>query len=165
MCHLSLLVSARVLDDFRGISCFVIFKRDTCCFGDSAQPCTFGCFVVTVCRCGVSTHAATFCSLVEKTPAEAVVSRLCERRCLVQIPREALLHKWRNVIKLCDMFSIHCFQLARLVLVCFFLCPVVEVFVNTSHMMSHRTWFRALDFSLLQRVSLVLRIKNMSHRV
>ena len=27
----------------------------------------------------------------------------------------------------------------------FFLCPVVEVFVHTSHMMSHRTWFRALD--------------------
>ena len=26
MCHLSLLVSARVLDDFRGISCFVIFN-------------------------------------------------------------------------------------------------------------------------------------------
>ena len=25
MCHLSLLVSARVLDDFRGISCFVIY--------------------------------------------------------------------------------------------------------------------------------------------
>ena len=26
MCHLSLLVSARVLDDFRGISCCVIFN-------------------------------------------------------------------------------------------------------------------------------------------
>ena len=25
MCHTSLLVSARVLDDFRGISCFVVF--------------------------------------------------------------------------------------------------------------------------------------------
>ena len=96
---------------------------------------------------------------------EAVVPRLCERRCLVQIPREALLHKSRSVIKFCDTLSIHCFQLARVVLVCFFLCPVVEVFVHTSHMMSYRTWFRALDLSLLLRVSLILRMKNMSHRV
>ena len=81
--------------------------------------------------------------------SDAVVHRLCERRCLVQIPRVALLHKSRSVIKFCDILSIHCFQLARVVLVCFFLCPVVEVFVHTSHMMSHRTWFRALDLSLL----------------
>ena len=26
MCHLSFLLSARVLDDFRGISCFIIFN-------------------------------------------------------------------------------------------------------------------------------------------
>ena len=31
----------------------------------------------------------------------------------------------------------------------FLLCPVVEVFVYTSHIMSHRTWFGALDLSLL----------------
>ena len=42
----------------------------------------------------------------------------------------------------------------------FFLCPVIEVFVHTSHMMSHRTWFRALDLPLLLRVSLILRIKT-----
>ena len=67
MCHLSLLVSARVLDDFRGIM-FCYLQLDTCCFGDSAQPHAFGCFVVTASRCEVATHAATFCSLVEKTP-------------------------------------------------------------------------------------------------
>ena len=91
---------------------------------------------------------------------EAVVPRLFERRCLVQIPREALLHKSRSAIKFCDIFSTHCFQFARMVLVCFPLCPVVEVFVHTSHMMSHRTWFRGLDLSLLLRVSLTLRIKK-----
>ena len=65
---------------------------------------------------------------------------------LMQIPRETLLHKSRSVVKFCDILSIHRFQLARVVSVClFFLCPVVEVFVHTSHMMSHRTWFRALD--------------------
>ena len=64
----------------------------------------------------------------------------------MQIPRERLLHKSRSVVKFCDTLSIHCFQLARVVSVClFFLCPVVEVFVHTSHTMSHRTWFRALD--------------------
>ena len=49
----------------------------------------------------------------------------------------------------------------------FFLCLVVEVFVHTSHMMSHRTWLRALDHSLSLfwlRVFVILRIKNMSHR-
>ena len=78
---------------------------------------------------------------------EAVVPRLCERRSLMQIPRETLLHKSRSVVKFCDILSIHCFQLARVVLVCFFLCPVVEVFVHTSHMMSHRSHFgsRVLD--------------------
>ena len=50
------------LSDFRGNSCFVIFNVGTCNFGDSAQSCEFGCFVVTA------------------------------SRCLVQIPREALLH-------------------------------------------------------------------------
>ena len=61
----------------------------------------------------------------------------------MQIPRDTLLHKSRSVVKFCDILSIHCFQLARVAL--FFLCPVVEVFVHTSHMMSHRTWFIALD--------------------
>ena len=49
----------------------------------------------------------------------------------------------------------------------FFLCPVVEVFVHTSHMMSHRTWLRALDHSIFLcwlRVCVILGIKNMSHR-
>ena len=50
---------------------------------------------------------------------EAVVPRLCARRCLVQIPRNALLHKSRSVIKFCDILSIHCFQLARVVFVVF----------------------------------------------
>ena len=45
---------------------------------------------------------------------------------LVQIPREALLRKSRSAVKFCDILSIHCFQLARVVSVClFFLCPVV----------------------------------------
>ena len=71
-----------------------------------------------------------------------LVSRLCEA---VFSLIEILLHKSRSVVKFCDIFSIHCFQLARVVSVClFFLCPV-EVFVHTSHMMSQRTWFRALD--------------------
>ena len=76
-----------------------------------------------------------------------LVSRLCEAvLSLMQIPRETLLHKSRSAVKFWDILSIHCFQLARVVSVClFFLCPVVEVFVHTSHMMSHRTWFRALD--------------------
>ena len=52
-----------------------------------------------------------------------VVPRLCARRCLVQIPREALLHKPRSVIKFCDILSIHCFQLACVVLVCFSSVP------------------------------------------
>ena len=66
--NLSLLVSARVLDDFRGISCFVIFNVTRAVFGDSAEPYAFGRFVVTASRCEVATHAATFCSLVVKTP-------------------------------------------------------------------------------------------------
>ena len=32
------------------------------------QPYAFRCFVVTASRCEVAAHAATFCSLVEKTP-------------------------------------------------------------------------------------------------
>ena len=87
----------------------------------------------------------------------------------MQIPRETLLQKSRSVVKFCNIFSIHCFQLARVVSVClFFLCPVVEVFVHTSHMMSHRTWLgplTSLFAFLVLRVSLILRIKNMSHRV
>ena len=69
-----------------------------------------------------------------------LVSRLCEAVfSLMQIPRETLLHKSRSVVKFCGILSIHCFQLARVVSVClFFLCPVVEVFVHTSHMMSHQ---------------------------
>ena len=39
-------------------------------------------------------------------------SRLCERRSLMQIPRETLLHKSRSVVKFCDILSI---QLARVV--------------------------------------------------
>ena len=42
---------------------------------------------------------------------------------LVQIPREALLHKSRSVVKFCDILSIHCFQLACVVLVCFSSVP------------------------------------------
>ena len=78
-----------------------------------------------------------------------------------QSPREALLHNSRSVVKFCDILSIHCFQIARVVLV---FCPVLEVFVHTSHMMSHRTRCRALDLSLWLRVSLILRIKNTSHQ-
>ena len=67
ICHLSsLLVSARVLDDFRGISCFVIFNVTRAVL-ETAQPCTIGCLFVTACRCEVATHAATFGPLVEKT--------------------------------------------------------------------------------------------------
>ena len=77
---------------------------------------------------------------------EAVFPRLCERRSLMQIPRETLLHKSRSAVKFCDILSIHRFQLARVVSVFLFsLCPVVEVFVHTPYMVSHRTWFRALD--------------------
>ena len=97
---------------------------------------------------------------------EAAVPRLCERRSLAQIPRETLLHKSRSVVKFCDILSIHCFQLARVVLVCFSSVPWLRC-LCTSHMMSLRTWFRALDefaFFVL-RVSLILRVKNMSHRV
>ena len=90
---------------------------------------------------------------------EAVVPRLCERRSLVQIPREALLHKSRSVVKFCDIFQSIAFSLHAWSLFVFPL-SVVEVFVHTSHMMSHRTWFRALDLSLLLRVSLILRIKT-----
>ena len=83
----------------------------------------------------------------------------------MQIPRETLLHKSRSVVKFCDILSIHCFQLARVVSVClFFLCPVVEVFVHTSHMMSHRTWFRALDqFVCFSRATCLLDSANQKH--
>ena len=78
-----------------------------------------------------------------------LVFRLCEAVfSLMQIPRETLLHKSRSAIKFCDILSIHCFQLACVVLVCFF-CPVVEVFVHTSHMMSHRTWCRPMTSLLV----------------
>ena len=99
---------------------------------------------------------------------EAVVPRLCERRSLMQIPRATLLHKSRSVVKLCDILSIHCFQLARVVFVCFFLGPVVEVFVHISHMMSHRTCVRALDqFVCFPCATCLLDSsnQNMSHRV
>ena len=76
---------------------------------------------------------------------EAVVPRLCERRSLMQIPRETLLHKSRSVVKFCDILSIHCFPACTRGPCLFFLCPVVDVFVDTSHMMSHRTWFSTLD--------------------
>ena len=66
VCQLSLLVSARVLDDLRGISRFVIFNVTRAIL--ETQPRALGCFVVTASRFEVATHAATFCALVEKTP-------------------------------------------------------------------------------------------------
>ena len=55
------------LSGFRGTSCFVAINVIRAVLGDSAQPYTFGCSVVTASRCEVATHAAAFCSLVEKT--------------------------------------------------------------------------------------------------
>ena len=88
---------------------------------------------------------------------EAVVPRLCERRSLAQIPRETLSHKSRSVVKFCDIlfvtffesiaFNLHAWSLL------FFPCPVVEVFVHIFNMMSHRTWFSALDQVLCCYVS------------
>ena len=68
MCHLSLLVSARVLDDFRGISCFVIFNVTRAVLETLPSHAHWVALCVTACRCEVATNAATFCSLVEKTP-------------------------------------------------------------------------------------------------
>ena len=139
MCHLSLLVSARVPDDFHGISRFVIFNvtravletlpshlhlvallsqraavksrltqqrfvlwlrrlhelanpwkrfKSLVIFGinvsRSFEPTFFPCCVAW---CFASERPCFVSRL-----CEAVVPRLCARRCLVQIPREALLH-------------------------------------------------------------------------
>ena len=92
---------------------FCYLLRDTCCFGDSAQPYAFGCFVVTASRCKVAAHAATFvlwlrrlhelanpwtwfkCFVMLLNPCLAkfcsqlfpllccLVFRLCEKACLV----------------------------------------------------------------------------------
>ena len=89
-------------------------------------------------------------------PLSCLVSRLCEAVFGVpplrghvfpsmQIPRETLLHKSRSVVKFCDTLSIHCFQLARVVSVCFSSVPWLRCLCTHSHMMSHRTSFRALD--------------------
>ena len=68
MCHLSLLVSARVLDDFRGISCFVIFNVTRAVLETLPSHVHLDALLSQRGRCEVATHSATFCSLVEKTP-------------------------------------------------------------------------------------------------
>ena len=62
MCHLSLVVSARVLVDFRGISCFFIFNVTRAFLETLPSHAHLVALFVTACRCEVATHAATFCS-------------------------------------------------------------------------------------------------------
>ena len=82
---------------------------------------------------------------------------------LMQIPRETLSHKSRSVVKFCDILSIRCFQLARVVSVCFSSVPWLRC------LCTHPTRCRiapglgpltSLFAFLVLRVSLILRIKT-----
>ena len=63
---------------------------------------------------------------------------------LVQIPRETLLNKSRSVTKFCDILSIHCFQPACVVLVCFSSLPWSRCLCTHPHDVSSHL-VRALD--------------------
>ena len=68
MCHLSLLVSTRVLDDFRGISCFAIFNVTRAVLETLPSHVHLVALLSQRAVVKKATHQATFCSLVEKTP-------------------------------------------------------------------------------------------------
>ena len=76
------------------------------------------------------------------------VPRLCERRCWSGFREKhcCTIEKCSEV--LCNSFN-PCFQPARVILNCFFPLSrgwgLLHLFVHASHMMSHRTWLRALD--------------------
>ena len=164
ICHpSSLLVSARVFDEFRGISYFVIFNvtrvvletlpnhaQLVACLSQRAAVKSrhtqqrfvlwlrrlhelanpwkrFKSLVIFLNQCFTEFVSHPYPCRVPWCFASArpcLVSRLCEAVfSLMQIPRETLLHKSRSVVKFCDILSIHCFQLARVVSACFSSVP------------------------------------------
>ena len=182
---------------------FSYLLRDTCCFGVSAQPYAFGCSVVTASRCEVAAHAATFCSLVQKTPrARESVDTFEESRdilnqcfteflchpfpvvlfgvsplreavfgvpplrgrgspslretLLVQIPREAWLHKSRSVVKFCDLFQSIAFSLHAWSLFVFLYSAVVDRCVVTR---STTAEFQHNDMMMMTNVQNDLRLE------
>ena len=206
VCQVSQLVSARVLDDFRGISCFVIFsvaravletlpshmhlvalwspraavksrhiaatfvlwlrrlhelanpwKRFKCLVMCSTNVSrSFGANLVTcsVAWCFASARGRVWCP----ASARGRGSPSLRETLLVRLPREALLHKSRSVVKFCDILSILAFSLHAWSL--FFSVPWLRC------LCTHPTWLRALDLLCFCFVSLPRDSanQNMSHR-
>ena len=104
VCQPCQLVSARVLEWFPRNLMFCCLQRDTCCFGDSAQPYAFGCIVVTASRCEVATHAATLCFWLRRL--HELVHPWKRFGCLVMVLNPRLAKFWSQPFFLALLLSV-----------------------------------------------------------